>query len=438
MVQPLLRRALDWLTPERCWNHPTLIAGMLLAGWLVTVLVGPGLTDITGTVVGVDFLAFYTGGRFLVEGRLPEVYDFAAQTAFQWDVMAPAQTQHVQRYLNPPSAAVLYAPFAVGPYLVGLLAWWGLGFAALGASIRGLRAALPPLQAVPLRRLARAALIFYPTLLWIITGQASALALGIWTLTFILLRRGRDAQAGLALSLLVFKPQLALGWVVVLLAARRWRAIAGGAAGLAAWLGFTQVLSPDAFPAWWAFRDVLFDFVRYQNLSSFSLYSLYEFALLALDGVAPGLAGPLGWALTVTGMAGLALAWWRAPWTPGARAWDLRLAASLAMGLLVSVHLFAYDLMLMLLPLAVVWSHHVEGRGGRALDGGPLLLWSAAIYVSALFSGPFTQLQFEASTALLDHRIGVQLGVLALLGWARAAWATAEAQDPGGGSARSP
>ena len=56
-------------------------------------------------------------------------------------------------------------------------------------------------------------------------------------------------------------------------------------------------------------------------------------------------------------------------------------AATFAFGLLISPHLYLYDLMLLLLPLAIVLSHYPRGTLKRPLDGGSLLVWTALLYL---------------------------------------------------------
>jgi alpha-1,2-mannosyltransferase len=58
-------------------------------------------------------------------------------------------------------------------------------------------------------------------------GQTSAMALVCFTLLFFALRGGREFLAGLALGLLIFKPQLGLAAAIVFLCTFRWKILAG-------------------------------------------------------------------------------------------------------------------------------------------------------------------------------------------------------------------
>ena len=90
------------------------------------------------------------------------------------------------------------------------------------------------------------------------------------------------------------------------------------------------------------------------------------------------------------------------------------LAATLAIGLLVSPQLYLYDLMLLLLPFAIVWSHSPPGA---PLGGGPVLAWSAVVWLLAFLSTPFTRGQLYATSALGLAPFALQLATPAILAW---------------------
>ena len=94
------------------------------------------------------------------------------------------------------------------------------------------------------------------------------------------------------------------------------------------------------------------------------------------------------------------------------------MAATVTLGLLVSPHLVVYDLMLLLLPLWIVCSHYRAGRGNRALDGGPLLAWTALLWAAALFSSYLCLLQLELTAAAGLPAMSLQVSVPVILIWA--------------------
>ena len=100
-----------------------------------------------------------------------------------------------------------------------------------------------------------------------------------------------------------------------------------------------------------------------------------------------------------------------------------------ALGLLISPHLFIYDLMLLLLPLAIVWSRYPPGpgAGGRPLDGGPLLAWTAWLYIVTFWGSYLTLGELRLGAALGLPKIALQLSVPVIAGWA---WLTRSSPAP--------
>jgi hypothetical protein len=422
-------------TPQRMRVYAGLMAASMLCGIAWNYASGVGLLDSSNNAIGGDFLAFYTGARLFLAGRLAEAYDagagfaFPAQAAFQRALLAPQRLGGVHAFVNPPHAVLLYVPFAWPRYGVGLALWWTAGLAALALAIGLVRRELAALRAVPARRLFLACWLFLPTYVWFGYGQATAFALLVYAGFFVLLRRGRDAWAGACLSCLAFKPQLAIACAWLLFVRGRWRALAAGAAGAAAWLAIGYAVDPDATRAYLALAPQLGAMLRFAGYDTFGIQSFFGFAALLLDTLSARAADALAAALSVGALAWIAVRARRTPWWPASfaqraegersrsasREWDLLLAATLAIGLLVSPQLYVYDLMLLLLPFAIVWSH---APAAPPLGGGPVLAWSAAVWLLAFLSAPLTRGQLFLTSALGLGPFALQLATPAVLAWA--------------------
>src|SRR2546426_11534387 len=127
------------------------------------------------------------------------------------------------------------------------------------------------------------------------------------------------------------------------------------------------------------------------------LQSFLGFAALLLDAFSPRAADVLAASLTFGSLAWLMWRWWPAQWRPGAADWDLKLAATFAIGLIASPHLYLYDLLLLLLPFAIVRAHSPPGV---PLGGGPVLAWSAAVWLLVFLGTPLARVQLYAASAL--------------------------------------
>ena len=96
------------------------------------------------------------------------------------------------------------------------------------------------------------------------------------------------------------------------------------------------------------------------------------------------------------------------------------MAASFGLSLLLSPQLFTYDLMLLLLPLAILWGCYPRGTGERPLDGGLLLFWSALLYLFSFLGAYLTFLQLRVLDLAGLPQLAVQFSTLVTLAWVHA------------------
>ncbi len=147
---------------------------------------------------------------------------------------------------------------------------------------------VPPGLRVP-RNWVFYSLLFYPTVTWILYGQMTGLLLLIFVGTFIFLRRGRDFAAGAVWGLLLFKPQLAITLAVILLVKGRWRALAGGAVTVTAWLSTGLILGWQSFRQYLHLSGQLMDLLRLDSYESWGLQNFYGFSILLFNDISPSL-----------------------------------------------------------------------------------------------------------------------------------------------------
>ena len=402
-------RLLGLLTPRRIRTYP--VIGLVVVGLvaLADTLAGGGLLR------GRDFLAFYTAGRLLSQGTAMRLLDANAQDAFQQALME-TDIDYVSVWGNPPYVAWLFVPFAQLPYGWAFAAFMAISVAFMLGAFRALRRELT--LELSVGTMAWVTLLYFPSVIWLLNGQMTALWLGTLIAVFVLLRRGCDVRAGLALGILACKPQLAFGLCVVLLAARRFRALAAaGASGLGLVL-LGVVTLPDVMEGYFRHAPDLVRLVRSSGFHDAGLHGSFEFATLLLDGWSPRLANVLGVLATLAMLLLIGASWLRQGWHPATRAWDLRMAASLALGVVASPHLFAYDLVLLVLPLFIVVAHY-PSKGQRPLGGGSLLGTTAVLWALGLLGPVLTVVQQALTTRCLGFPMAIQLGVVAVLFWAR-------------------
>lgn len=185
----------------------------------------------TGDVVALDFIAFYTGGHFVAEGRHRDLFDLKAVKAFQ-DRIAAENGVHLGSALgpwwNPPFYAWVFAPLSKLPFGAATMLW--VGFNALCAAIScwllvrmlpagsGWRtwALVPALMALSI-----------PFIHALSHGQNACTSLLIVTLAVTAWRADKPLVAGLVAGLLAYKPQHAVVIGGMLVLATGWRAMLG-------------------------------------------------------------------------------------------------------------------------------------------------------------------------------------------------------------------
>lgn len=177
-----------------------------------------------------DFTFYVAAARIGVTHGWSHIYDLGLQQQ-QLDAMGSSiKIAQLARYISPPPVAWLALPFSPLPYPLAYWAWSALLLTAL---------ALTWLWSAPEAGRARviflvAALGWVPVIYGLQLGQPGFLvAMGV-AASYALLRARHPLWAGLALSPLVLKPQLAFLVPLALLAAREYRAFLGSMIGLGA------------------------------------------------------------------------------------------------------------------------------------------------------------------------------------------------------------
>jgi hypothetical protein len=333
-----------------------------------------------------DFTIFYTAGKSVYEGRGRELYDLETQLALQRS-FAP-EVKHRENALpfnHPPFEALLFVPLAGLPYVAAYIVWAVFNIVLILGFWILLRPRLPSLNnllpGLPLLVM----FAFFPATMALLQGQDSILLLFLYGLAFWALATGRAYVAGLCLALALFKFQLVLPFVVVLLVRRQWKAVAGftftalvlllvsaavvGWNGVMAYPGFVLRLNRSPAQAGIDPRDM-------PNLRGLVAGSLH------LGGVPAML---LIIALSIALLA-LVVRWWSVQ--PGQK-FEFGFSLCLAVTTMISYHLFVHDLSVLLLPVLLlaelVLAGQIVGRARRLLVASLAVLFLTPVYAVLQF-----------------------------------------------------
>jgi alpha-1,2-mannosyltransferase len=292
--------------------------------------------DIFGRPLGTDFVSFWTASHLALTGHSGSVYDPVTLDAAERSLF-PSGRRDFYAFFYPPTFLLLCLPLAVLPYLTSLILWLTGGAIALLACIRRL---LP-------QRWAVLPILAYPGMLINIGhGQNGFLSASCFGGGMLLMQRW-PVLAGLCLGGLAFKPHLALAVPVALVAARRWKVLAGAAVsslGLFAmsWI----VLGWSAWTDWFSVSSLARAALERQFVGDAKMQSVFA-AVRLLHGT---LGGAYAAQVAATLAAGILLTR-TAIRRPGAHAEG---AITVVSTLLCTPFVLDYDLVCLSLPLAWV------------------------------------------------------------------------------------
>ena len=295
-----------------------------------------------------------------------------------------------------------------GRYLT-LPSFWASGF-CFARACPALHAFLP---ALPLL----AMFAFFPVVIALLQGQDSILLLFLYGLAFSALATGRNFVAGVCLGLALFKFQLVLPFVLVLLVRRQWRAVAGFVV-----TAFVLLLVSAAVVGW---SGVM-------AYPGFVLRLSRSGAQAGIDPRAmPNLRGLVAGALHLAGLpatlliialsvalVALAAHWWR---EQAGRQFVLGFSLCLTVTIITSYHLLTHDLSLLILPILLLAellvSGEIVGPARRILVASIAVLFLTPLYAVLQFwlremnLMVFAVAMFAAGTAiaLTSKRVGSML-----------------------------
>lgn len=362
--------------------------------------------------VRADFRAVLTGGLMIREGNGHLLYDEAAQHEAQARLVAPYVALAPDVTLpnsHPPYESFFAAAFIGLPSAVPFAVWTLLELLALAGAL-WLLAWATPLGATARWLVVAGVAAFQPVQALLMLGQTSTLLLLGCSGLYAALKRGRSGWAGVALALVLLKPQLAVPTILLLLLCRAWRPLLVAAAihGALA-LAVMPVLGPA-----WPLR-----YLRYLAGSAtwdarMSEYPplMHNWRGLVAHLVAPGaprLAEAAVVALSALSLALLVGCWWRtraAP-TPRDPVWALAIVSSL----LIAHHLYNHDLTLLIFPAWLIVAGATRGGWPRAR------LWLALVVVGSLLP--------SVTAALAERQAQITVPSVALLALAQLALAWA-------------
>jgi hypothetical protein len=168
-----------------------------------------------------DFPVFYSNATMVREGRAAGLYDFTEENSF---------VRRVSDVTRPPNnhlpyELLLFVPLSYLRFDTAYVLWAILSLGMLVGTTILLRSFYDRPSGILIVLLT--ILGFFPVWYCLLQGQDSILLLFLFALSFWFWRRGNDDTAGFVIALGLFRPQLVVPFVLIMLLARKWKFIRG-------------------------------------------------------------------------------------------------------------------------------------------------------------------------------------------------------------------
>ncbi len=376
---------------------------MLLAIATLVFIVGNAFSSedkaVTRKMLGHDFLAFYTAGSFVREGRIADLYDLPKVAEYQRLVSADAgldikvdyKNQKFGPWWNPPFYAWVFAPLSYFHFNTAVAIWTSLNVICLGLSIFLLMKMVAPRQAevdamgrpldwrstglIPLL-----IILSMPFVQAISHGQNTMISLFLTCAVASLWRAKRAMAAGMVCALLCYKPQLAAVLGCILMFSLGLRAVIGFSFIGSVIVLFTQISMPGAIVEYIHKLPQNIHYMQVEHAYMWERHAtLKGFWRLLIQGREAGEMALLTSILHALSFITLGVLLVRAAWSHFSRpavddcwasiteqTWrDRLIAATVVTAPLLMPFYFDYDLLLLALPatlLATEWLSRTEEK----------------------------------------------------------------------------
>lgn len=398
----------------RLWQGAGVVAAVVLTIVVANFLLPPD-RSVGRKMLGHDFLAFYTAGTLVNEGRYDQLYNLSAARDIQQRVGAEHNLElgaGFGPYWNPPFYAWVFVPLARLPYDAAVSIWVTINVMCAAVAIALLaRMIAPAAHPWPLYDPVSMRRFIPPWRYWLLVpvlvclsmpflqalshGQNTFISLLLLTITVVLWRARRAAGAGMVCGLLFYKPQLALVVAVMLTITLGWRALAGLVLTGLVLLCVTEFTLPGSLNLYLTQLPLNLAAMQVDNSYLWERHAtLKAFWRMLVQGRGPGeMAQPAVIAWAATGgllMLGLAAAAWNSVWhrtraddvfggnTRAVQLDRLIAATIVAMPLLMPFY-FDYDLLLLAIPFTLLAAERLRRAGEPMHEHDRILLKLAAL-----------------------------------------------------------
>jgi len=354
---------MTFLNARRLRDYPRL---MLLTTWIilgVNLLLHQGWIGALGQVIGGDFIMFYSTGE-IYRSNPGLIYDYDTQVSTQQSLVSPSSLPGYNPFMNPPFVAPMYSLLTYLPLPWSMALWTTLAFLCVILSAWLLVKLLPPeliSSGFNFQQLAIITLSFFPFIEGVQSGQNHWLTLLLVTGLIIATVKEKWYLAGIMAGLLIYKPQFIVGFIVLWLVWRNFKAIFSFGVAAAFWVGIFTL--SNGFGLFQTYSQLSKVFMLLPYISGFPRYLLVTFYGLTTSLLPQSAQSALYWlnqilfGLSILGLAWLAYKLYHRPMAERTPA----LVAALLVPLLATPYALLHDL-LILIPGFILCLQFIHSR----------------------------------------------------------------------------
>jgi len=235
----------SFLNAKRIRDYPRLMLLTIIVILIINLAFHRGWIGSLGQLVGGDFIMFYTTG-IIYKTNPSNIYNYDEQLRIQQSLVEPTKLGGLNPFMNPPYTALLYSVLTLIPLPWSLLTWTCLTILFCVASTIIIAPLIPDKLAssgLSKKQVLILILSFFPFAEGLLAGQNHGLTLLCVIGIFICAYKKRWMLSGAFAGILIYKPQLILGVLIIWAISKNIKALAGFLVVCFIWAGSFLLLN---------------------------------------------------------------------------------------------------------------------------------------------------------------------------------------------------
>jgi hypothetical protein len=351
------------INARRLRDYPRL---MLFTTWLilaVNLLLHQGWIGAFGQVIGGDFIMFYSTGM-IYRTNPALIYDYDTQIRTQQQLVSPTMLPGYNPYMNPPFMAPVYSLLTFISLNWAITIWTILAVLSAFLSVYWLYKLYSINQkapVIPYWQLAIIILSFFPFIEGLQSGQNHWLTLLLVSGIIYTMFKEKYYLSGALAGVLIYKPQFALGFVIIWLFWINWKALLSFGLVALGWAGV--FLLANGFNLYYVYLQLSQVFMNLPYIPGFPNYLLVTFYGL-LTSIFPQNVQPVLSAISqvLFIISALGLAWLAFQFRKSGMVDRIPvIMAALVLPLIATPYALLHD-MVILIPAYVLWTIYSNSR----------------------------------------------------------------------------